>query len=224
MYKTLMCKQQRHACLRCSCLKHACLDLLCKRALRLLLGADTWNTYCNTRLRVNIRFLYKNVANSFFLIRNIKYFVEDRRTPLFIKLVEQVSGIYPNSQRADTHRFGIYGSTIMERHNNLMLCDLICCGFIIIWCGLIIIYCGFIITCYEFMSICCGSIIICCRFIIYMLWIRVYYYMLWFHNYMCGIQIINKEQKVYVNYIWYVLIHHIHQATCSFNGGGGEKF
>ena len=72
-----------------------------------------------------------------------------------------------------------------------MLCDLICCGFIIIWCGLIIIYCGFIITCYEFMSICCGSIIICCRFIIYMLWIRVYYYMLWFHNYMCGIQIIS---------------------------------
>ena len=33
--KTLMCKQPRHACLRCSCLKHACLDLLCKRALRL---------------------------------------------------------------------------------------------------------------------------------------------------------------------------------------------
>ena len=32
--KTLMCKQQRHACLRCSCLKHACLDLLCKRAFR----------------------------------------------------------------------------------------------------------------------------------------------------------------------------------------------
>ena len=32
--KTLMCKQPRHACLRCSCLKHACLDLLCKRALR----------------------------------------------------------------------------------------------------------------------------------------------------------------------------------------------
>ena len=28
-----MCKQPRHACLRCSCLKHACLDLLCKRAL-----------------------------------------------------------------------------------------------------------------------------------------------------------------------------------------------
>ena len=32
--KTLMCKQPRHACLRCSCLKHACLDLLCKRAFR----------------------------------------------------------------------------------------------------------------------------------------------------------------------------------------------
>ena len=32
--KTLMCKQPRHACLRCSRLKHACLDLLCKRALR----------------------------------------------------------------------------------------------------------------------------------------------------------------------------------------------
>ena len=28
--KTLMCKQPRHACLRCSCLKHASLDLLCK--------------------------------------------------------------------------------------------------------------------------------------------------------------------------------------------------
>ena len=27
-----MCKQPRHACLRCSCLKHVCLDLLCKRA------------------------------------------------------------------------------------------------------------------------------------------------------------------------------------------------
>ena len=30
--KTLMCKQPRHACLRCSGLKHASLDLLCKRA------------------------------------------------------------------------------------------------------------------------------------------------------------------------------------------------
>ena len=45
--KTLMCKQPRHACLRCSCLKHEWLDLLCKRALRYYRSASM-NLRCDS--------------------------------------------------------------------------------------------------------------------------------------------------------------------------------
>ena len=53
--KTLMCKQPRHAFLRCSCLTYACLDLLCKRAFRTALTGDRTLTFCMPTIKISHR-------------------------------------------------------------------------------------------------------------------------------------------------------------------------